>query len=72
MMPLVGLQYVIEAFPGHAHLHFIRLCHVQSPGKITQNGAVKCDFQQCGILKSVDSDEPVQPPFLAKKTPNDV
>ena len=21
-----------------------------------------CDFQQCGILTSVDSDEPVQPP----------
>ena len=25
-------------------------------------GAVTCDFQQCGILISVDSDEPVQPP----------
>ena len=23
--------------------------------------AVTCDFQQCGILTSVDSDEPVQP-----------
>ena len=22
-----------------------------------------CDFQQCGILTRVDSDEPVQPPF---------
>ena len=22
-----------------------------------------CDFQQCGILTSVDSDKPVQPPF---------
>ena len=22
-----------------------------------------CDFQQCSILTSVDSDEPVQPPF---------
>ena len=22
-----------------------------------------CDFQQCGILTSVDSDAPVQPPF---------
>ena len=22
-----------------------------------------CDFQQCGILTSVDSDESVQPPF---------
>ena len=25
--------------------------------------AVTCDFQQYGILTSVDSDEPVQPPF---------
>ena len=25
--------------------------------------AAWCDFQQCGILTSVDSDEPVQPPF---------
>ena len=25
--------------------------------------AVTRDFQQCGILLSVDSDEPVQPPF---------
>ena len=24
---------------------------------------VICDFQQCGILTSVDSDEPVQLPF---------
>ena len=25
--------------------------------------AVTCDFQQCGILTSVDSEEHVQPPF---------
>ena len=25
------------------------------------NWAMSCDFQQCGILPSVDSDEPVQP-----------
>ena len=24
--------------------------------------AVTCDFQQCGLLKWIDSDEPVQPP----------
>ena len=27
-----------------------------------QKWAVTCDFQQCGILTSVNSDEPVQPP----------
>ena len=26
-----------------------------------------CDFRQCDILTSVDSDEPVQPPFIFKK-----
>ena len=30
-----------------------------------------CDFQQSGILISVDSAEPVQPP-LSLQTPNDV
>ena len=30
-----------------------------------------CDFQQCVILTSVDSEEPVQPP-LSLETPNDV
>ena len=25
-----------------------------------------CDFQQCNILTSVDSDEPVQPPFTVR------
>ena len=29
--------------------------------------AVTCDFQQCGILTSVDSDEHVQPPLKFRK-----
>ena len=33
--------------------------------------AVTCAFQQLGILTSVDSDEPVQPPFKLR-SPNDV
>ena len=32
--------------------------------------AVTCDFQQCGILTSLDSDEPVQPP-IKLRTSND-
>ena len=28
----------------------------------SQNWAAACDCQQCGSLRSVDSDEPVQPP----------
>ena len=30
--------------------------------------AVTCDFQQCGILTCVDSDEPVQPPFRRRNS----
>ena len=33
--------------------------------------AMTCDFQQCGILTSVDSGEPVQPPFKLRHS-NDV
>ena len=29
-----------------------------------------CDFQQCGILTSIDSDEPVRH-LLSQETPND-
>ena len=30
--------------------------------------ALSCDFQQCGILTSVDSDEPVQLPFKLRNS----
>ena len=30
--------------------------------------AMTCDFQQCGILTSVDSDEPVQPHFKLRSS----
>ena len=30
--------------------------------------AATCDFQQCGDLTSVDSDEPVQPPFKLRNS----
>ena len=30
--------------------------------------AVTCDFQQCGIFTSVDSDERVQPPFKLRNS----
>ena len=29
---------------------------------------VTCNFQQCAILTSVDSDEPVQPPVILRNT----
>ena len=30
--------------------------------------AATCDFQRCGILTNVDSDEPVQPPFQLRNS----
>ena len=42
--------------------------------KVMQNSlisiiwAVACDFQQCGILTSVDLDKPVQPPFRRRNS----
>ena len=52
----------------HTHKHVCNRAYTQ---KQTLNWmeytyliwAVACDFQQCGILTSVDSDEHVQPPF---------
>ena len=31
-------------------------------------GVATCDFQQCDVLTSVDSDEPVQPPVKFRNT----
>ena len=33
-----------------------------------QKWAATCDFQQCGILTSVDSDKPVQPPYKLRNS----
>ena len=30
--------------------------------------AVTCDFQQCGILNILDSDEPVKPPVMLRNS----
>ena len=35
---------------------------------ITQIWAVARDFRKCGILTSVDSDEPLQPPFMLRNS----
>ena len=38
--------------------------HSASHGK----WAATCDYQQCGVLTSVDSDEPMQPPFKLRNS----
>ena len=39
-------------------------CQLFCQGIIEQ----RCDFQQCGIFTSVDSDEPVQTPFKLRNS----
>ena len=38
-------------------------CHIQFLFLSQNINELRHDFQQCGILKRVDSDEPVQPLF---------
>ena len=42
---------------------FLEYSHAAYQVKWNHKCAMTCNFQQCGILTSVDSYEPVQPPF---------
>ena len=44
------------------------LIHSPTSKDHTNKWAVTWDFQQCGILTSVDSDKPVQPPFKLRNS----
>ena len=41
---------------------------ISSSFELNMKWAVTCDFQKCGILTSVDSDEPVQPAFKLRNS----
>ena len=56
---LLGLVASMDAFRGC----FSCLAIFSIPDNISPKNEPQCDFQQCGILTSVDSNEPVQPPF---------
>ena len=49
---------------GKVHINYLSQNFNVIPSEVETNGkrAVTCDFQQCGILTSVNSGEPVQPP----------
>ena len=57
LQPLTGRYVKIQKVDDTDFLHF---CEVEVMGRAGAQGiwAVACDFQQCGILTSVDSDEP--------------
>ena len=53
------------------NIHFTLNSHEPEncyPHKYKNNFAATCDFQQCGILTSVDSEEPVQLPFKLRNS----
>ena len=64
-----------EAAQAHLSLHMSK-CHIVGnhvtrliiKHQLKQEIAVTRDFQQCGILTCVDSDEPVQPPFKLRNS----
>ena len=73
-MPPSGSEHSLDAQSLHcfcsvvAQIPISRVVRVESGRK---KRAATRDFQQCGILTSKDSDEPVQP-CLSLETPNDV
>ena len=50
-----------SSFSNQYDIYFIRWSEIHI-------WAATCDFQPCGILTSVDSDEPVQPPFQLRNS----
>ena len=60
-----------DVFPATDVISFVNFYShlIQFPPLTWMKWAVTCDFQQCGILTSVDTDEPLQPP-LSLETPN--
>ena len=53
VVPVGGLAFLVN--------------HEFSPLEVSIR-AVTCDLLQCGILTSVDSDQPVQPPFKRRSS----
>ena len=70
-----SILYIYETY--QAVCRFIAVIYIEKYLKFLHafydinNWAMTCDFQQCGILTSVDSDKHVQP-RLSLDTPNDI
>ena len=68
------LWYSVVWFPAYSQLspdellptRLLLLHHCHQP--LQNKWAVTCDFQLCGILTCVDSDEPWQPPFKLRNS----
>ena len=72
---LVSEIFMFESVDGCTDGRQLESHTISSPwafgsGELKSKWATTCDFQQCDILVSVDSDKHMQPPF--KSSPNDV
>ena len=52
----------------HWPFHYIVIQNLLSWSISSNNWAVTCDFQQCGILTWIDSVEPLQPPIKLRNS----
>ena len=52
----------------YVHIVDIQMCTTSNHASLVAEHLRTCDFQQCGILTSVDSDEPVQPPVKLRNS----
>ena len=59
----VTFQKISQDYCKVSVIYLRATCRVGISEIIIDNRALTFDFQQCGILTSVDSDEPLQPPF---------
>ena len=67
------LKHIVEAHKNHLSETVLLIEHTilfdrQTKIITSDNWAATCDFQQCGILTSVDSEEPLQPHFKLRNS----
>ena len=64
----MGSTDVLYGTTTNGALNFLNNIYMKNWHYVIDNiRAATCDFQQCGILTSVDSEKPVQPPFKFKQ-----
>ena len=65
-------QTIILRYHGHYHDIVIETSHhhmgLDTTKPVVDKWAATCNFKQCGVLTSVDSDEPVQPHVKLRKS----
>ena len=66
---LMGKRELVALLCLPSVLQLLLFCGSSSPVPLDHHlSCDNCDFQQCGILTTVDSDEPVQPPLKLRNS----